>query len=152
MTDSATICDFEEDRIAKAVVDSAIRIHKHFGPGLLESLYEACLCHALVKLGHKVLCQKPVPVEFEGQRIDVAYRLDLLVDDKVLVEVKSVEKLLPIHEAQILSYMKLAGIRLGLLLNFNEILLKNGIKRMVFREKLGALGVLGGKNTSEISV
>ena len=108
-------------------------VHTALGPGLLESAYEACLAHELRKRGRKVLGQVGLPIVYDGIGIDVGYRIDLLVDDLVVVELKTVEKLLPIHQAQLLSYLKLGHYRVGLLINFNVAHLKNGIKRMVNR-------------------
>jgi GxxExxY protein len=108
-----------------------MRVHTALGPGLLESAYEACLLHELGKRGLKVLSQVALPVVYDGVKIDVGYRIDLLIEDVVVVELKAVEKLLPIHEAQLLSYLKLGGNKLGLLINFNVLHMKDGIKRMV---------------------
>ena len=114
-----------------AVVDSAMKVHTALGPGLLESAYEACLAHELRNRGHRVGTQVVLPVHFDGVRIDVGYRLDLLIDDAVIVELKAVDKLAPIHEAQLLTYLKLSGKKVGLLINFNVLHLRDGIKRMV---------------------
>lgn len=149
--DSITQEDFREDALAKQVIGSAIKVHKAFGPGLLESLYEACLCEELFSRGIKLRRQIPVPVFFNGKDMGTGFRLDLLVDERLIVEVKAVEKIIPIHEAQILTYMKLSKKRLGLILNFNELLLKNGVKRIVLRHKeLGAHGVLGGERKGDL--
>ena len=113
------------------VVDAAMRVHSALGPGLLEGAYEACLAHELLKRGLAVATQMSLPVVYAGVRIDLAYRVDLIVGDVVLVELKTVSKLLPVHEAQLLSYLRLGGFRLGLLINFHELHLKNGIKRLV---------------------
>jgi GxxExxY protein len=113
------------------VVDAAMRVHSALGPGLLEGAYEACLAHELLKRGLAVATQMSLPVVYAGVRIDLAYRVDLIVGDVVLVELKTVSKLLPVHEAQLLSYLRLGGFRLGLLINFHELHLKNGIKRMI---------------------
>ena len=113
------------------VVDAAITVHSALGPGLLESAYEACLAHELRARGLRVLTEVPLPVTYRGTKIEVGYRLDVLVDDAVVVEVKAAAKLLPIHEAQLLSYLRLSGHRFGLLINFHVPLLKDGIKRMV---------------------
>ena len=115
--------------ISGAVVDAAMKVHTALGPGLLESAYEACLKHELGKRGFKVLSQVILPVIYDGVEVDAGYRPDLLVEDVVIVEVKAVERLLPIHEAQLLSYLKLSGRKVGLLINFNVEHLKNGIKR-----------------------
>ena len=113
------------------VVDAAMRVHSALGPGLLEGAYEACLAHELLKRGLAVATQMSLPVVYAGVRIDLAYRVDLIVGDVVLVELMTVSKLLPVHEAQLLSYLRLGGFRLGLLINFHELHLKNGIKRMI---------------------
>jgi GxxExxY protein len=119
------------NEVSGSVVDAAMKVHTALGPGLLESAYEACLLHELRKRGRKVLSQVVLPVVYDGVKIDVGYRIDLLVEDVVIVELKAVEKLLPIHDAQRLSYLKLGGFRLGLLINFNVLHLKDGIKRKV---------------------
>ena len=116
-----------------AVVDAAIKVHRTLGPGLLEGAYERCLVHELRKRGHLVLQQLTLPIIYDGLRIDLGYRIDLLVDGAVVVEVKSVRKLDPIHSAQLLSYLKLGGYKVGLLLNFNVPQLKDGILRLVNR-------------------
>ena len=113
------------------VVDAAMRVHSALGPGLLESAYQACLAHELRKRGLQVLVQIPVPIIYDGVSIELAYRLDLLVDDIVIVELKTVTKLLPIHEAQLLSYLRLGRKPVGLLINFHMMHLRDGIKRMV---------------------
>lgn len=120
--------------VTRDIIGCAIKVHKYFGPGLLENIYEQCLALELVKQKHDVLRQVSMPVEYENHRFENAYRLDLWIDRKVIVEVKTVEKILPVHEAQILSYMKLSKSPLGLLINFNEKLLKNGIKRYALTE------------------
>ena len=119
------------NEVSGSVVDAAMKVHTALGPGLLESAYEACLLHELRKRGQKVLSQVALPVVYDGVKIDVGYRIDLLVENVVIVELKAVEKLLPIHDAQLLSYLKLGGYRLGLLINFNVLHLKDGIKRKV---------------------
>ena len=121
----------ELNKISGQVVDAAMRVHSVLGPGLLESAYEACLKYELEKRGLKVEQQVALPVIYEDVRIDVGYRIDLLVENEVILELKAVEKLMPIHEAQLLSYLKLSGKKVGLLINFNVLRLKNGIKRMV---------------------
>jgi GxxExxY protein len=119
--------------ISGQVVDAAMKVHTALGPGLLESAYEACLVYELRKRGVKVLSQVALPVVYDDVAIDVGYRLDLLVADLVIVELKAVDRLMPIHEAQLLSYLKLGGYKLGLLINFHVLHLKDGIKRMVNR-------------------
>ena len=113
------------------VVDAAMKVHSVLGPGLLESAYEACLAYELRKRGLTVSVQVPLPVAYERMRLDLGYRIDLLVDDVVVVECKAATKLLPIHEAQLLSYLKLSKHRVGLLVNFHSVHLKDGIKRMM---------------------
>lgn len=132
--DSVTKLDWEEDRIGKEVVDAAFCVHKAFGPGLLESLYEACLVQELSSRGLVVENQKAVHVRFRGKDMGLGYRIDVFVEGKVVVEVRSVEKLLPVQEAQILTYMKLVDARLGYLVNFNTPLVKDRIKRVVRRK------------------
>ncbi|WP_367870704.1 GxxExxY protein [Luteolibacter sp. Populi] len=118
------------DLIAKEVVDAAFKIHSALGPGLLESAYEACLAHELTKRGYQVERQKPQPIIYDGLQIEVGYRLDILVDGEVILELKAVEQLLPIHHAQLMTYLKLSGKTLGLLINFNVPMIKLGIKRI----------------------
>jgi len=117
--------------ISGIVVDSAMRVHSALGPGLFENVYEACLAYELKKRGLQVECQLGLPVVYEDVKLDVGYRIDVLVADQVVLELKVVEKLLPIHDAQLLTYLKLSGKQLGLLINFNVLHLKDGIKRMV---------------------
>lgn len=119
------------DKISGNVIDAAMKVHTVLGPGLLESTYETCLKHELVKRGYMVETQILLPIQYEEIKLDAGYRIDMLVESKVLLELKSVEQLLPIHEAQILSYLRLSNYRVGLLINFNVIHLKEGIKRMV---------------------
>lgn len=113
------------------VVDAAMKVHSALGPGLLESAYEACLQHELIQRHFDVQRQVPLPVTYEGIRLDAGYRLDLLVADAVIVELKAVSELTPLHEAQFLSYLKLSGRKVGLLINFNVVRLREGIKRLV---------------------
>jgi GxxExxY protein len=119
------------NKITEKIIGAAINVHRVLGPGLLESAYEACLAFEVVECGLKVEQQKPLPVIYKSVRLDCGYRLDLIVEDLVIVEIKSVDQLLPIHEAQLLSYLKLSGCNVGLLINFNVKLLKAGIRRMV---------------------
>lgn len=116
---------------ATSVVDAAIAVHRILGPGLLESTYEVCLAHELEKRGHTVLRQTALPVVYDEIKLEAGYRVDLIVDGTVIIEVKSVEALAPVHEAQILTYLRLSGRRLGFLVNFNVALLKQGLRRMV---------------------
>jgi GxxExxY protein len=118
------------NKLSGMIIEAAMKVHSALGPGLLESAYEACLLHELRKLKVKVLSQVSLPVLYDGVEIDAGYRIDLTVEDRIIVEMKAVEKILPIHEAQILSYLKLSGKKLGLLINFNVVHLRNGIKRM----------------------
>ena len=119
------------EALAKEVVDSAYKVHSALGPGLLESVYEVCLTHELRRRGITVSCQLKLPIVFEGLKLETAMRLDLLVGDSIIVEVKSIEKLLRIHEAQVLTYLKLTDKRLGFLINFNVEMFRDGIKRVV---------------------
>ena len=118
------------DLIAKDVVDAAYKIHTKLGPGLLESAYDACLAYELTKRGYQVERQKPQPVIYDGLEIEVGYRLDILVNGEVILELKSVEQVLPIHHAQLMTYLKLSGKTLGLLINFNVPVIKQGIRRV----------------------
>jgi GxxExxY protein len=121
----------ELDLITRKIIGAAISVHRVLGPGLLESAYETCLMFELTQLGLKVEQQKPLPVTYRSVQLDCGYRLDLVVESAVIVEVKSVEQLAPIHEAQLLSYLRLSGLNVGLLINFNVRVLKDGVKRMV---------------------
>jgi GxxExxY protein len=121
----------EFDALSHRVIGCALEVHKHLGPGLLESTYEQCLAHELGQAGVAFKTQHPVPVAYKGVLLDCGYRVDMLVDDRMILELKSVDKLLPIHEAQLLTYMKLAGVSIGLLMNFNVTFFKDGLKRMV---------------------
>ena len=119
------------NRLSEKIIGCAIEVHRALGPGLLESVYEECLCHELKLQSLSFECQKPLPVSYKGVVLDSGYRLDIVVENQVVVELKTVEILLPVHEAQLLTYLKLTGIRLGLLINFNVPVLKDGIKRMI---------------------
>jgi GxxExxY protein len=124
----------QEDKlneISGAIVDSAIKVHTHLGPGLLEGAYQACLVHELGKRGLRAETEVACPVKYDDVTLDVGYRMDILVEGEVTVETKAVERLKPVHEAQLLSYLKLGKNRLGLLLNFNVKRMKDGIQRMV---------------------
>jgi GxxExxY protein len=122
----------EFENITKEIIGAAIEVHKHLGPGLLESAYEECLVYELLQKGYKIERQKAVPVVYKEIVLDYGYRIDILVENKVLLELKSVEALAPVHEAQILTYMKFSEKKIGLLINFNVTVLKNGLKRFVF--------------------
>lgn len=116
--------------ITAAIIDAALTVHKNLGPGLLESVYEKCLAFELTERGYEVDAQKDVPLTYRGLRFDSGFRADLVVNNKVLVELKAVESLLPIHQAQVITYLKLTGLQTALLINFNVPLLKQGIKRI----------------------
>jgi GxxExxY protein len=119
------------EKITNDIIGSAIEVHKYLGPGLLESAYEECLAYELQLKGYNIERQKPVPIIYKEVKLDYGYRIDILVDDQVIIELKSIEAFSPVHEAQILTYMKFANKEIGLLINFNVTLLKNGIKRYV---------------------
>jgi len=119
------------NEISGKVIDAAMTVHSNLGPGLLESVYQTCLSHELNKRGICTQSQVLLPVHYDNLKLATGFRLDLLVENEVVVELKSVEKLLPVHQAQLLTYLKLSGKRLGLLINFNAVHLRNGIKRMV---------------------
>lgn len=119
------------NRITEAVIGAAIAVHRALGPGLLESAYEACLAYELMEQGLAVERQKELPVTYRGVQLDCGYRIDLLVEGKVVVELKAVERVEPVHEAQLLSYLKLSGCQVGLLINFNVKMLTHGIRRLV---------------------
>jgi len=119
------------DELSNKVIGCAIEVHRNLGPGLLESTYEQCLAHELKITEVPFKLQHPLPVKYKGIKLDCGYRIDLLVDNSLIVELKSVDNLLPIHQAQLLTYMKLSGIKVGLLMNFNVEYIKKGIKRMV---------------------
>jgi len=121
----------DEYRVSGCIVDSAIKVHTILGCGLLENVYETCLAYELTRHGLKVQRQLAMPVHYDETILDMGYRVDLLVGDKVVVEVKAIEKILAIHRAQLLSYLRLGGFKVGLLLNFNTVHLRDGIKRIV---------------------
>ena len=121
----------EEDRIGRAIVNAAFRVHKELGPGLLEKVYEVCFCHVLSNEGFEIKRQIDIPIVFEGLIFEEGLRLDVMVNDMVICELKALENVNPVWEAQLLSHLKLTNKRLGFLINFNVPLIKNGIKRMV---------------------
>jgi len=121
----------EHNRVSGLIMDAALAVHRTLGPGLLESVYEQCLAIELTERGTPEVRQVSLPLHYKGHTLDAALRLDMLVADRVIVEVKSVERFLPIHEAQLLTYLKLSGRRLGLLINFNVLMLKDGVRRLV---------------------
>lgn len=121
----------QTEAAAKVLVDAAFSVHRELGPGLLESVYEACLCHEHSSRGGVYRSQLALPVKYRGIQIDGGLRLDLLIENCLIVELKSVETILPVHEAQVLTYLKLSGHRLGILLNFNVPRIKDGIRRII---------------------
>lgn len=123
--------DRYEDVIAVAVKNAALQVHRSLGPGLLESAYEECLAYTLMKEGWEIKRQHPMPLIYEEVKMDIGYRLDLMIENKVIVEVKSVEKINDVHMAQVLTYLKLSGCKLGLLINFNNARVMDGFRRLV---------------------
>jgi GxxExxY protein len=121
----------DENDIAKEIFNCAIKVHKATGPGLLESAYQECLFYELVNVGLNVEKQKPLPLIYHEIKLEIGYRVDLMVNNKVVIEIKAVETLLPVHKAQLITYLKLSGCKLGILINFHEALLKDGFKRIV---------------------
>jgi GxxExxY protein len=121
----------ELNEISGKVIEFSIRVHSEIGPGMLEGAYEACLAHELVSNGYDVKSQLKLPVVYRGIQLDAGYRIDLLVENSVIIELKALERLLPVHEAQLLSYLRMSGLRLGLLLNFNVKRLADGVRRVV---------------------
>lgn len=121
----------QRDPLTDQVIGCAIKVHRTLGPGLLESVYEECLAYEFAKANLPFHKQAPLPIVYEEVRLDCGYRIDFIIDGQLLVEIKSVEKLLPIHDAQILTYLRLSGCRVGLLMNFNQVALKAGLKRFV---------------------
>jgi GxxExxY protein len=124
--------DADTDGLAREVVDAALKVHKALGPGLLESVYEACLAHELKSRSITFETQISLPIIYEDVRLDAGLRLDMIVAKRLIVELKAVETLLPIHESQLITYLKLSGLRLGLLINFNVRMLRDGIKRIAY--------------------
>ena len=139
-SDSFEEVSAELDEIASQIVDSAFKVHSKLGPGLLENAYEACLVYELQKRGLKVERQKQLPIAYEEVRLDVGYRLDLLVNESVVVELKITDGFHPIQQAQMMTYLKLTGVSLGLIINFNVPLIKQDIRRVVFNPKINAQG------------
>ena len=123
--------DMHENEIAKIVVDTCFKIHVTLGPGLFESVYEEILYYELTKLGLKVERQKGIPVKWDNLTMDAGFRADLIVENKVIIELKSIESIAPVHQKQVQTYLKLTGLKLGLLINFNVNLIKDGIQRIV---------------------
>jgi len=125
----------EINRLTEVVIGCAIEVHRALGPGLLESVYEECLCHELALAGLRFKRQVPIPVVYKGVKLDCGYRIDHLIEDVLVVEIKSVDLLGGIHDAQLLTYLRLTGCQIGLLLNFNVAILKNGLRRLVHHLK-----------------
>jgi GxxExxY protein len=121
----------EINQLTGQIIGAAIEVHKALGPGLLESVYEECLCHELGLRQMRYSQQQDLPVEYKGVKLDCGYRIDLLVEDLVILELKAVDSLEPVHDAQLLTYLKLTGLKIGLLINFNVPILKQGIKRLI---------------------
>ena len=121
----------EIEAAARSIVDAGLKVHRALGPGLLESAYEHCLAYELSRRGLRVARQLIVPIVYEDTKLDVGYRLDLLVADAVVIEIKAVDALMPIHEAQLMTYLRLSGCRLGCLINFNVVLFKHGLRRFM---------------------
>ena len=124
----------ENDELTKRIIGFAIEVHRFLGPGLLESTYEECLCIEMKRADVTFARQVALPVTYKGVRLDCGYRLDLVVENRLILEIKAVERFMPVHEAQLLTYLKLTRISTGLLLNFNSPVLKDGIRRLVLRE------------------
>jgi GxxExxY protein len=118
--------------ITHGIIAAAIEVHRHLGPGLLESAYQECVCHELSRMGLSFTREVHLPLSYKGLKLECSYRLDLLVEDEIVVEIKSVEQILPVHSAQLLTYLKAANKQIGLLINFNVLVLKHGIKRLVY--------------------
>jgi GxxExxY protein len=121
----------EDDALTRRIIGHAIRVHRHLGPGLLESVYEACLCHELVRDRLAIVRQAVVPLMYQGVELETGFRADIIVERSVILEIKAVEKIIPLHESQMLTYLRLTGCRVGLLMNFNSIMLKDGLRRFV---------------------
>jgi GxxExxY protein len=119
------------EELTEKLIAAAIEVHRQLGPGLLESAYEECYCHELILRGVGLERQKPIPLEYKGIKLDCGYRMDVVADRKAVVEIKCVDKVLPVHEAQLLTYLKLSGLKVGLIINFHSQFIKDGIKRLV---------------------
>ncbi len=122
---------YPHQELTAKIIGAAIEVHRALGPGLLESIYQTCLAHEMTLRGLRFEKEKPLPIEYKGVRLESGYRLDFIVDDKVVVELKAVDSIHDIHKAQLLTYLKLTGCKVGLLLNFNSAVLKDGIERLV---------------------
>jgi len=119
------------NELTEKIIGAAIEVHKNLGPGLLESVYEECLCYELEQIGLRFQRQLSIPVKYKEIQLDIGYRLEIIIEDEVIIELKTVEKITPLHEAQLLTYLKITDKEVGLIMNFNSALLKNGIKRMI---------------------
>ncbi len=126
---------FRSEKLGREIVDAAFAVHKELGPGLLESVYELCLADELISRGLEIRTQVPVPLVYKGRKLESGFRLDILVDNKIIIELKAVEGLAPVHTAQVLTYLRLSTLSLGFLINFNEALIRDGIKRIVYNYK-----------------
>jgi GxxExxY protein len=122
---------FDNDRLTEKVIGLGIEVHRQLGPGLLESAYEECLCYELLQAKLRFQRQVSLPIVYKSVRLDCGYRLDLVVENRLIIELKTVERLMPIHEAQVITYLRLSGMSTGLLLNFNSVVLKDGIRRLM---------------------
>jgi GxxExxY protein len=120
-----------EKELTNRIIGAAVEVHRHLGPGLLESAYEECLCHELRLCELSFERQKPLPLEYKSIKLDCGYRIDMIVENKVVLELKCVESIAPVHEAQLLTYLKLSGLKVGLIFNFHVALMRDGIKRLV---------------------
>lgn len=120
-----------ENELSNKIIGCAIEVHKHLGPGLLESAYQECLYYELMQAGLRVQKEKPMPIVYKEVKLDLGYRIDLLVEEKVVIEIKTVDAFIDVHTAQVLTYLRLGGYKLGLLINFQTTLLKKGIKRVI---------------------
>ena len=129
-TESKCTEEFENNSLTEAIIGAAITVHRELGPGLLELVYEKCLALELTKSGLQIFAQKEIPLTYKGLALESGFRADLIVENKVLIELKSVDQLPPVHTAQVLTYLKLTGLQTALLINFNVPLLKSGIKRL----------------------
>jgi GxxExxY protein len=130
--DNRTKSQRDIDKITETIIKAAISVHKELGPGLLESAYEACLCYELTRMGLSYERQKELSLQYKEIHIDCGFRIDMLVEKQVVIEIKTVDSLTPVHKAQLITYLKLTECRIGLLINFNVKILKNGIKRIVY--------------------
>lgn len=131
MNDHHSVQLTDDAGLTRQIIGLAIKVHRHFGPGLLESVYEACLCQELVQDGLTIKRQAPLPLVYNGVRLRCGYRADIIVQELVILEIKSVEHITPLHASQMLTYLRLSGCRMGLLMNFNSVILKDGLRRFV---------------------